>query len=234
MMTPLALRPHEAKPWLINAGYSALPNAIRFGIHRRMHRAALPVWARSPFVLLHIPKTAGTSLNHALGMPGLGHLTYRELCETAPGWFDHRKRYIAVLRDPVDRLRSAWRYARQTRARKGWTSLAHIACHPTLDSLLNTVRPARDYFLRPAATFIEGIPPDRLTLVHHGRLAESLPLLAEVVGRPLLLPQLNTAGVVDDGPPLSAESVARVRAAYAADYALMEHLGETPGGMLAR
>lgn len=77
-----------------------------------------PLWARyvefmAPCVFIHIPKTAGTSLTHALGMQGISH-------STAERWLVHlgRERFFnryrfTIVRHPVDRVvsRLLWRFA---------------------------------------------------------------------------------------------------------------------------
>jgi len=89
------------------------------GLQPLWHKRVTPIWERyieltAPCVFVHIPKTAGTSLAHALGMHGISH-------SSATEWRDHigidrfhSQFRFSIVRHPIDRLISGrlWRLAR--------------------------------------------------------------------------------------------------------------------------
>jgi hypothetical protein len=114
-------------------------------------QAATFDFARQPLVFTHIPKTAGTTVNFALESvfpdrgafhlqrrsdqelkalaadPAIhvyaGHMTYQRAA-AAFETTDRRPLYITVLRDPIERILSAYAYARETAEAKRWHALA--------------------------------------------------------------------------------------------------------------
>lgn len=68
-----------------------------------------PLWTRyvelkAPCVFIHIPKTAGTSIGNALGMPGIAHSTAEQwLAHLGEKRFYNRYRFT-IVRHPIDRL----------------------------------------------------------------------------------------------------------------------------------
>ena len=113
--------------------------------------AATVEFAHQPLVFTHIPKTAGTTVNFALEsvFPGrgafhlqrrsdqdlkalaadpaihvyAGHMTYQRAAAAFEAT-DRRPLYITVLRDPIERILSAYAYARETTEAKRWHALA--------------------------------------------------------------------------------------------------------------
>ena len=68
-------------------------------------------WRRAGCVFIHVPKAAGTSINHALYGRTLGHYTALEVRNAFPRLFNNA--YVfSVVRNPYDRLLSAYRFAR--------------------------------------------------------------------------------------------------------------------------
>lgn len=183
------------KTFLYNQIYLYAPDSWKFARHRQLHRNAIAAWADSPIVLIHIPKAAGTSFNHALGMPDLGHLTYHELRALDPARFNERKRYIAIVRDPLDRLRSTYRYVRKNYEEKGRTSLVDMAMCQSFDDFLDKYmvkkRVENHYFLRPQTHFIHGVPSGCLTMLHFERLELGLKHFNARLGKELVLQRIN-------------------------------------------
>lgn len=69
-------------------------------------------WAKANCVFIHVPKAAGTSVNHALYGRTLGHYSALEIEKTFPGLFD-RAFTFTLVRNPWDRALSAYQFARQ-------------------------------------------------------------------------------------------------------------------------
>ena len=102
--------------------------------------------ANEPFVFVHIPKTAGTSIMTALGITKKRHLTVREIVDEigADAW---RGAFtFAFVRNPWDRVVSDFRY----RVKRNYGSLRDCPI-PFRDWVLRTYGPDRDpiYFDHP-------------------------------------------------------------------------------------
>ncbi|MEM7507112.1 MAG: sulfotransferase family 2 domain-containing protein [Pseudomonadota bacterium] len=94
-----------------------LPEGARMRLlcHRRRGH-----WAQAGVIFVHVPKAAGTSISHLLYGRSLGHLPAVAIRRHCPVlWSDLPS--FAVMRAPLERALSAWRFARQ-----GGTSLAGI------------------------------------------------------------------------------------------------------------
>jgi hypothetical protein len=72
----------------------------------------LPLWRRAGVVFVHVPKAAGTSINHALYGRSMGHLTAQEIQRYCPGLLETLASF-AVVRNPWSRLVSAYSFVRQ-------------------------------------------------------------------------------------------------------------------------
>lgn len=69
-------------------------------------------WKRAGCIYIHVPKAAGTSINHALYGRTLGHYTAAEIKTTFPCLF-RRSFTFTFVRNPWDRALSAYRFAKQ-------------------------------------------------------------------------------------------------------------------------
>lgn len=96
---------------LIRRAYTfALPGKLRAHIERMVKGPFPRIYARKHFIFIHIPKTAGKSINKAVGVSGARHLKlcdYEKLLgrEALDNFF-----IFTVVRHPLDRLESAWSY----------------------------------------------------------------------------------------------------------------------------
>jgi hypothetical protein len=81
--------------------------------HALMCRRRVPHWRRSGVVFVHVPKAAGTSINHALYGRSLGHLKAREIERYSPGILAELPSF-AVVRNPWSRLVSAYLFVKQS------------------------------------------------------------------------------------------------------------------------
>lgn len=191
-------------------------------------------------LFIHIPKAAGTSIDHAFlrqgwhvgfqdggGKPDsvLRHLRcspqhfhaalLREMMVLSS--FDA---IFTVLRDPMDRLQSEYRWRRQ--------HTPHSL--PAFDTWVNQVfdRYQVDSFvldnhIRPQEQFV--LPQAQVTALERG-VAHTLNKLSETLGVPLPVghdPIVN-ASPRDDGLEISAATRARIQTFYAKDFALHKWL----------
>ena len=178
-------------------------------------------------LFVHVPKTGGTSVARALyGTEGVGHRTVREVRaelgrQRADALFS-----FAVVRDPVDRAASAYRYLRAG----GSNALDAAFGARVLDEFSTfeafvlgwlTPRTSRvQVHFRPQADFVcDGgrVAVDRV--VPYARLAEGYARVRAETGVGGPLPHANAGpGPAAAAPPLSAAARARLREVYAADY----------------
>lgn len=70
-------------------------------------------------IFIHIPKCAGTSISYSIYGQSLGHRRARDLQMTYPEVFG-RLYSFGVLRNPVERAISSWRYAINGGGNDGW------------------------------------------------------------------------------------------------------------------
>ena len=183
-------------------------------------------------VFVHVPKTGGTSVARALyGTDGGGHRTLRDYRAELGDAFVDRAFSFAVVRDPVERLASAFRYLRAGGGNRLDAAFRDRVLGPyaTLDAFVRgwlTPETLREQVhFRPQADFVTDAD-GRLgvdLVVRHERLAEGYAAVRRRTGRGGPLPHLNRTASV--GPPrptpdLSAEARARVGELYRADFDL--------------
>jgi hypothetical protein len=138
--------------------YDVLPLGMTNRLHERSNRRNVVDWLDGPFLLVHIPKSAGTSIAQALGKSDPGHALLSDYPEGIRRQLQGRPAF-AVWRDPVDRLVSTFKYAHQMRSEGTPTSLAFVSRFKNLDDFVqychsrwNTLR--HHYFLRPGCEFV--------------------------------------------------------------------------------
>ncbi len=75
----------------------------------------MPIDDARRLLFVHVPKNAGTSIGERLAMRALGHRTWHEYASDFPDeWARYRS--FAVVRDPVERFLSNYRFARMERS----------------------------------------------------------------------------------------------------------------------
>ena len=122
-------------------------------------------YQRAGIIFIHVPKAAGTSISGALYGRSLGHFAARTLHDYAPG--DYGKLFsFGVLRHPVDRLISSYRYVQSEGTRDGWVAnrqeyqecnfanLARFLSHWLPPRLESGNEQRLDNIFRPQADFV--------------------------------------------------------------------------------
>jgi len=96
--------------------------AIGFPVKRDAQRVdfqrsegAVPISDSFGLVFVHIPKNAGTSIEKTVGMRETGHRPWSVYARRFPQEWQ-RYRSFAIIRDPVDRFISCYKYARMERS----------------------------------------------------------------------------------------------------------------------
>ncbi len=192
------------------------------GRHKRIARIA-----EAGLVFIHIPKAAGMSISQALYGTQVKHLSIRLCRQMARGRLADLPSF-AVVRDPVQRFLSAYRYAR---ARGGSSNRvaepfrARYAGFRSIDDALDHVEGAAsayavDHIFRPQSWYVTDadgeLAVDRLLMM------DDIPHLPRLVpGFPdTVIPCLNQSPAIDTS--LSARQRNRLLHLYAADVALWE------------
>jgi chondroitin 4-sulfotransferase 11 len=183
--------------------YRLLPRALRMAaLVRRRER----LWIEQGILFIHVPKAAGTSLNQALYGRFMGHPRASDI----ERWGSARLRKLprfAVVRNPWDRLLSAYRFAR--RGSGGGEAIAGMSnpeqYHvPEFDSFERFIR---EWLARRDVRALDGVfRPQYLyvcdgtgrTLVDHlGRfedLGSTCSFIEHSIGKPIGLPRTNWSG----------------------------------------
>lgn len=211
-----------------------VPNRVAYLRHRLRHRKNVDAWADADFYFIHIPKCAGTSFVGITGRESVGHVLYRDL----PPEFRARiadKPHLAILRDPVDRLASVFKYAHRTERSYNSTPLASMTPWLNFSDYitqgLRRDRPETHYFLRPASLFLEGAPRDRISFVNFQRLEEGIAAFMQAIGRPFQgrIPRDNVSEAAPDlDMTLTGPARAVLEDVYAEDFRLWRRLAPHP------
>lgn len=202
------------KPLLKSALAYLLPNSLRRGLFRgrfwilqelaRNPESAysLDAYDRHRCIFFHIPKTAGISVARALfGDRGAGHLDVEEAKLLFGGWAFRRYFKFAFVRNPYDRLVSAYTYLRSGAigGRMSPWIQRHILPFPTFPEFvrdgLSRTAVATDLHFRPQHTFIcdRRLRPQVDFLGRFERLEEDFSVVAERLGLPAELPRRNVS-----------------------------------------
>lgn len=90
--------------------YALAPGRLHYTLHKRRFLPNIQAWEDAPCFMLHVPKCGGKSVAASLNLPDPGHTILtdmpRSLQETLA-----KKPCIFVVRDPIDRIVSTFKYA---------------------------------------------------------------------------------------------------------------------------
>jgi len=188
---------------------------------------------RSGVLLIHVPKNAGTSLSRALYGEDIGHLSLKVWMQRYPDTV-RRMKVFAVIRDPVDRFVSAFRFLKGGGLNAGDAAFArlHLGGHDSPESLAAAMtdpavfRSITSYYhFMPQISFLND-PKGRLgvrILIPYSRLSDAEYLGAQL-GRKISLPKLNVTGRPVGGDLPDEEVSALIRSHYPEDQRLHEML----------
>lgn len=183
---------------------------------------------RTP-LLVHIPRTAGTSIRSVCPMPPGASTVLNHA--TAHNWLNmlgldaNRYDLFSVVRHPVDRAWSAWCYlTRQTASHMYWNSDAAERCAlAPYESLGEAVAALGDrlcllphFAPQHAYTHVEGSCV--VWTIRYEKLAETWPVFSAEYGLPVDLPHVNAVhGKPDWREALGPATVDRLRDIYQTD-----------------
>ncbi len=131
---------------------------IRFANYSYIKRnISLPdAWLEFPLYFIHVPKSAGTSICAALNMPDSGHLLFGEMRKNTAKLLA-KKRCFIVVRNPLARLLSTYKYAKMALNHNSVNTSCSFAEYPTFESFLEGLIYSEEmlhhYFIRPASDF---------------------------------------------------------------------------------
>lgn len=194
--------PHPLKD-LRSSLIALAPDAVSRQIRVRRRTR---VFRKAGVVFVHVPRTAGTSITSALYGRFIGHFGLADLLAAAPADVQALPRFT-VVRNPWDRLVSAWSFARAGASASDHGPIrVHRASQYAAPAFASFERFVEEWLVPRAGERIDGIfrPQHSYLLAaggtmsfdHHGRfenLAETEAWLTEVRGSPVSLGLQNTS-----------------------------------------
>lgn len=183
--------------------------------------------------MIHVPKSAGTSIASTLYGRSLGHFSYSEFCRNI-GVFRHfSPDLFAIIREPEDRFLSAYRFFKQGQTRDAAMRLSSPRSDgwkQDLDSFLTDYLEAtpdhhRDYVFQSQGRFVfspcDNSPP--ITLFRFEEMASVEQWLSKKLEANIVFPlknQTENQHTVE----LTADQRSRIRNIYKDDLELYEQL----------
>lgn len=163
-------------------------------------------WKSAGCIFIHVPKVAGTSFNHALYGRTLGHYTAGEIRRQFPGLFDACFTF-GFVRNPWDRLASAYRFARIGRTESMGINKPEQYRIPEFDTFERFVHewlPSQDlskadFVFQPQSFFVTDTN-GKVILDFLGKLEErerGISHVEEAIKRKLNLPEMNRTKTKD-------------------------------------
>lgn len=197
-------------------------------------RARIAAVRRAGVIFTHVPKNAGMAVSQALYGMQIKHASVRYFAALAPSEWK-RLPSFAVLRDPVDRFRSAYRYARAGGGSDNRVSPVFAERYRAfggIDDALDHVEAARspygvDHIFRPQCWYLTdrrgAIAVDHLALIE--RVGDLLDTLSITPAGPLR--HVNRSEGSD--PVLTRGQADRIRRIYADDLELFDQVARSDG-----
>ncbi len=203
--------------------WARVPEAVRLPANIVRRR---PAWRQAGTIFIHVPKAAGVSVSVALYGRPPGHFRAVDVRRVCPRDFD-RLLTFGVVRNPVERLYSAWRFVRAERtADMGvWRPERHrVPEFETFERFVCEWLAVRDAHMLdgifvPQVDFVcdrGAVIVDRICRLE--TLAADMASIGEALGRPLVVPHRNRS---PDGelPMLGHEARGVIERVYADELA---------------
>lgn len=161
-------------------------------------------WKKNKCIFIHVPKVAGTSINHALYGRTLGHYSALEIQSKFPQLFSDSFTF-SLVRNPWDRLLSAYRFAKQGRTETMGMRNAQQYLIPEFDSFESFVLEwlahknvdELDYVFQTQSLFLVDengqLLPDYIGKLEH--LDEDIQNVETKINRTLAIPHVNKTSV---------------------------------------
>ena len=188
-------------------------------------------YQRAGVAFCHIPKNAGSTIAIEAYGRRLGHIPMSQILAEMPN--EKRVPIVAILRDPVERFLSAYRYATSGGGSDGiidgadrFTSVATV--DSLLDEFVDIPEPERDPVFRSQSFYLDADPKEleqgSLILIEQSNL--------EILGTIPILARLGITGATHRNRSQGSEASltpaeqARVESIYAFDRSLAERFSE--------
>ena len=217
----------------------ALPEAWRCKLESWISGPYPRIYDQKRFVFIHIPKTAGKSVCKMIGVRGARHLRYvdyeRHLQLKIDDYY-----LFTVVRDPMDRLRSAYSYmksggnqsAKDLQFHRDWiapfTNLQEfvreaLQAPPVAES--GKFRPQTDFLIDQHQQYVE-----RIVKLRFENLAAEVKHLPQQLLNHSQLPHLNASDKHRETLTVDPETQSRIYDFYREDYRYLRyaHPGEQP------
>lgn len=205
----------------------SIPKKARKNIERMISGSYPKLFREKKFIFIHIPKTAGKSINDIIGLKGACHLTYREYQEIIGPEIE--KYYIfSITRNPIDRLLSAYSYLdnggnqsiEDINFKKKW-----ISPHADINSFILKSLPQKEVmqspFFRPQTEFLNDIDekiPDSIKLFRFENLPNEINKLPESIKNGKALPHINASSRSNSKLQLTSKSLKQAQKIYQQDF----------------
>jgi len=169
-------------------------------IKERLHRKYLDGWIdgfdKTRSIFTHIPKSAGTSISHALYGEDTWHYTMRYYKDNVMFVFNDYFKF-AFVRDPFDRLLSTYLYSFEQFKRHPATSVAFVTKYASFEDFIldwiNEENIKNHYFFLPQIEYITDTNGNIIIdfLGRFETLEEDFHFIARKMGVPTTLGKMN-------------------------------------------
>lgn len=196
-------------------------------IYQFRNKYRVGAWLDKEYQFIHVPKCAGTSIAMALDLPDPGHFTFEQL--KALGVTTGDAVNFAVVRNPVDRIVSTFKYARKAQEKNGPNPLSWIARFDDFDDFvcrgLRESDVENNYFFWSSCKYIEGCPCGSLKIIDFEKVDEGFRDIVRTIGLgDIALPKENVSK--KDVVPVSRKTKDKIMSLYRDDYSFFpERLG---------
>jgi hypothetical protein len=225
---------HTFKFW----AREALKGALPAGGWERLDRARRwRHYRRAGAVFIHVPKAAGSSIATTLYGRRLGHHPARRLMQEDPADWEALEKF-SVLREPMSRFRSAYAYALAGGTAEGairWRAeyddpALRDANAFVLDYLARGELLDKDVVFWPQSYFVRGASGEAVAGLSLFSTDDAEPLAAYLASLGCAAPARINRSQVAAGLALELGAEARrmLESLYAADFALLDGLGNDP------